>query len=53
MALVGQISIHCPQYVQTPLISSKFTRRLSPILVGGEKKRFSGHISTQSLHLIH
>ena len=52
-ALVGQISMHVPQRVHLSSGSMKFSLRFSPIGVGGEKNRFSGHISTQSLHLMH
>ena len=31
----------------------KFNLRFSPIGVGGDINKFSGHTSTQSLHLIH
>ncbi len=52
-ALVGQISMHNPQMVHFSSGSMKINLRFSPIGVGGEKNRFSGHISTQSLHLMH
>ena len=45
--------MHNPQRVHLFSESMKFTLRFSPMAVGGEKNRFSGHISTQSLHLIH
>jgi len=45
--------MHNPQPVQLSSGSMKSNLRFSPIGVGGEKNRFSGHTSTQSLHLIH
>ena len=45
--------MHNPQRVHLPFGSMKSNLRFSPIGVGGEKNRFSGHTSTQSLHLIH
>ena len=45
--------MHNPQRVQLSSGSMKSNLRFSPIGVGGEKNRFSGHTSTQSLHLIH
>ena len=45
--------MHNPQRVHLSFGSMKFNLRFSPIGVGGEKNRFSGHTSTQSLHLIH
>jgi len=45
--------MHNPQHVHLSFGSMKFNLRFSPIGVGGEKNRFSGHTSTQSLHLIH
>ncbi len=45
--------MHNPQCVHISSGSMKSNLRFSPIGVGGEKNRFSGHSSTQSLHLIH
>jgi len=45
--------MHNPHRVHFSFGSMKFNLRFSPIGVGGEKNRFSGHTSTQSLHLIH
>ncbi len=45
--------MHNPQPVHLLSGSMKSNLRFSPIGVGGEKNRFSGHISTQSLHLMH
>jgi hypothetical protein len=45
--------MHNPQCVQLSFGSMKSSLRFSPIGVGGEKNRFSGHTSTQSLHLMH
>ncbi len=45
--------MHNPQPVQLSFGSMKSTLRFSPMGVGGEKNRFSGHASTQSLHLMH
>jgi len=45
--------MHNPQRVHLPFGSMKSNLRFSPIGVGGEKNRFSGHTSTQSLHLMH
>jgi len=45
--------MHNPQRVHLSTGSMNSNLRFSPIGVGGEKNRFSGHISTQSLHLIH
>jgi len=45
--------MHNPQCVHLSFGSMKFNLRFSPIGVGGEKNRFSGQTSTQSLHLIH
>ena len=45
--------MHNPQRVHLSFGSMKFNLRFSPIGVGGEKNRFSGHTSTQSLHLMH
>ncbi len=52
-ALVGQISMHNPQRVHISFGSMKSSLRFSPIGVGGDKNKFSGHTSTQSLHLMH
>ena len=45
--------MHNPQCVHLSSGSMKSNLRFSPIGVGGEKNRFSGHTSTQSLHLMH
>ena len=45
--------MHNPQRVHLSSGSMKSNLRFSPIGVGGEKNRFSGHTSTQSLHLMH
>ena len=45
--------MHNPQPVHLSSGSMKLNLRFSPIGVGGETNRFSGHISTQSLHLMH
>jgi len=45
--------MHDPQRVHLSFGSMNSNLRFSPIGVGGEKNRFSGHISTQSRHLMH
>jgi len=45
--------MHNPQPVHLSFGSMKRTLRFSPMGVGGEKNRFSGHASAQSLHLMH
>ena len=45
--------MHNPQRVHLSFGSMKVKLRFSPMTVGGEKNRFSGHTSTQSLHLMH
>ena len=45
--------MHNPQRVQISFGSMKLNLRFSPIGVGGDKNKFSGHSSTQSLHLMH
>ncbi len=45
--------MHNPQRVHLSIGSMKSNLRFSPIGVGGEKNKFSGHTSMQSLHLIH
>ena len=50
---MGQISTHSPHCVHLFSGSIKSNFRFSPIGVGGDINKFSGHTSTQSLHLIH
>ncbi len=45
--------MHNPQRVHLSFGSMKITLRFSPMVVGGEKNRFSKHTCTQSLHLMH
>jgi len=45
--------MHNPQRVHLSFGSMKITLRFSPMVVGGEKNRFSKHTCTQSVHFIH